>query len=817
MGDSKSKKGLDGLVDSVVDGVKDAGKAVGDAAQAAGNAVKDTAQNAGNAVKGAAQNAGEAVKDAGKAVGDAAQAAGNAVKGTAQNAGNAVKGAAQNAGEAVKDAGKAVGDAAQAAGNAVKNTAQNAGNAVKDAAQAVGNVVQDAAQAVGSFVEEKFDKNTARIWFDEEIRKNGWPEAAFAQVKARKNLGIGFSGGGIRAATAAFGQARALHQAGLMKHVRYTACISGGSWFAIPWTYLPASISDNDFFGKYTPPEKLDWEDLQKQYAEGKACNFMEVLEQAEFLNKKALQKVFFEGEGFGNSSKDESWGDLIGDAYLKPLTLYHKGAQRYATWGKDVRQSVIKRNDTLQANDFDCVEHERPYLLVNGVAINWNLMGKFEALVAMAADKPEDPKDYPFYPFEFTPLYSGINTMYSGKETEGFFKFGGGYIENIGFDTKDPFGRLKGNFVEVKTKQQFNRLSVQDMMAVSGAAPAFHALLIKSAANLVSAGLSALAILNGINGKLLAGKGVAEAAKRLSGIFPRFYYWHLDKNKNVGSDNLYFGDGGFLDNYGLFPLLRRKVRNIIIFINTDTPFKISKEGRAALEKKEEMKAADFEALVDTLQIDGALPALFGFHDSKASSAGFPHKWSGHLTQVFKKADFQKVLREMSARLEKGEPVYSVTCLDVVRNGFMGVAEYTDLNICFVMLQSCKKWEQQLTGEFRSRLVAQAPDAGQSANGANNATAANTASAMAQGLGGLSGDKQPWSRKAHDASLAAFPNFATFGVHDTLESKLTQGEKIAKFIDLQEMNREQTYLLANFTDWTMREVLKDARVANMFE
>ncbi len=281
MGDSKDKdkggSGLGGLLDNVADAAKDAGKAVTDVA-----------------------------KDVGKAATNAAETVVKGVSNTAQNVGQAVGSAAQAAGAAAQSAAQTVVKGASSAAQAVGNVAQ-------DAAQAVAGVAQDAA----NFLEEKFEKNTARIWFDEEICKKGWPETQFASIKAKKDVGIAFSGGGIRSATAALGQTRALHALGLIRKVRYVACISGGSWFTVPWVYLPAKFKDADFLGEYTPPEKLCWKDLHDKYKKAQPYSFMRIVDRAELVNKEALMQVFSEGQSLGNSSKDETWGDMVGKNYL--------------------------------------------------------------------------------------------------------------------------------------------------------------------------------------------------------------------------------------------------------------------------------------------------------------------------------------------------------------------------------------------------------------------------------------------------------------------------------------------------------------------
>jgi hypothetical protein len=62
--------------------------------------------------------------------------------------------------------------------------------------------------------------------------------------KARADLGVTFSGGGTRAATASVGQLRALVRNGWLQRVRYIGAVSGGSWTAVPFTFSTRAIED---------------------------------------------------------------------------------------------------------------------------------------------------------------------------------------------------------------------------------------------------------------------------------------------------------------------------------------------------------------------------------------------------------------------------------------------------------------------------------------------------------------------------------------------------------------------------------------------
>ena len=68
-------------------------------------------------------------------------------------------------------------------------------------------------------------------------------------------VGVCLSGGGSRALTCALGQLSALNGLPsptapgrtLLDDVRYISSVSGGSWAAVAYTFLPPTISDTNF------------------------------------------------------------------------------------------------------------------------------------------------------------------------------------------------------------------------------------------------------------------------------------------------------------------------------------------------------------------------------------------------------------------------------------------------------------------------------------------------------------------------------------------------------------------------------------------
>ena len=79
----------------------------------------------------------------------------------------------------------------------------------------------------------------------------------------KADLGICFSGGGTRSASATLGQLRGLREIGLLDRVRYISAVSGGAWAATPYVFLadgadgrPAA-DERIFLGDYVPPHAL--------------------------------------------------------------------------------------------------------------------------------------------------------------------------------------------------------------------------------------------------------------------------------------------------------------------------------------------------------------------------------------------------------------------------------------------------------------------------------------------------------------------------------------------------------------------------------
>ena len=335
----------------------------------------------------------------------------------------------------------------------------------------------------------------------------------WADLEKKQDWGICFSGGGTRAAACAVGQLRALQQLNLLQETRYISAVSGGSWTATPFTFLPDGVEK--FLGEYVPPGQLTCSNLA-------AC-------EGSMLH--AISKAFVTGRGLGGLAAgrgSESYARVISKLFLAPFGLGDN--KRWFTWNATTANEVIKENPLLKERAYT-VAPGRPFLIVGGTIRHYD-------------SSPMRWKNDPIkrVPVEFTPLYSGVRpsivpAKYNRKP------IGGGYVESFAYDSKNAKKSAdKTQEAEVTLYKRLPwrtepLLNLGDIMGSSGAAPGEFSLLVE-----------------------------------LFG-FPKFDHWSpaaLDNDGVASSARYAHQDGGLSENLGLIPLLGRQVKRIIAFVNAE-------------------------------------------------------------------------------------------------------------------------------------------------------------------------------------------------------------------------------------------------------
>ena len=402
----------------------------------------------------------------------------------------------------------------------------------------------------GNCVEARFWEITPTFWNTTAPEET--PEHA-QLVKLRKvDLGVAFSGGGTRSASATLGQLRGLDQNGWLARVRYMTAVSGGSWAAVPYTYSRASLTE--LFGD---PRPLD-----------------PITGQRKPLNPEAIETI---PDGLIATrivnSKLSHVGVVEAPSFL-PDTIAGRDlvqTRRYLQLARSAIRS-LRRNELPEPNRQNkTYAHMLGQVFLNGIVEDWNrkqyAWDDESALDMSSSGKPfgdfitANPADRPFLivggtlvkpngvayprliPVEYTPLYTGVRQQ--------FGQIGGTYLSPWAYDRLVVAPR-SNTHVLVGPKPTERPFTLADVIASSGAAPQLT---------------------------LMLGDQVPErfrpALRQASMAFPAFSNLAVRGGApNPVSAELAHGDGGFTDNLGIMPLLARQVRNIIVFVNSSSEYR---------------------------------------------------------------------------------------------------------------------------------------------------------------------------------------------------------------------------------------------------
>ncbi len=596
-----------------------------------------------------------------------------------------------------------------------------------------------------------------KIWDTSDAKSPYFPELHDEDYKSKgyapgTNFGVAFSGGGTRSAPASIGQLIGLKETGLMEKIDYFSVISGGAWAVIPYVYLPQDKDEAVFLGgSYIPPKKLRNCDLFKSYLRKCSENYEPPVWQSEYQKfndlcidpeKKTIpdfmpltESIFCNGRVIGkalwsgfNLVGDEIFSDVLSQIFLDPYGL---GPQRF--FGRPTKRKFFAwmhcpdayRKKDLKCPDFNLVTRPRPFLVASGT---------------LMLDKENKDK---FYHLEMTPLYTSVRKRHEFKYSKDYKRgwkrkhvpnwekgrvkatVGGMYIESFGYDSKKPVNLLHNknesnpHQVEVEISKAMNIFSLENMIATTGAAP--QETFRKAPFYL----------------KVLANNFG----------WPEHYYW-TNQGEINGTQEKPHGDGGHMDNYGLMPLLGRRVKNILVFINEFTPY-------------------SYHQITSMRTIDDNVVSYFDLANKHTTYRKifkhYPHN------VVFKQGILEKLFANFDTQSKNGEPLLSchknLKILPNERYGIRGSNETSDSytpNICFLYLSLPRRWldeidtAQKLSGKVKNDILYRSG---------------------------------PFKR---------FPHYRTFFEDAVSENGTLQGAII-------KMSFEKTKLLSNLTAWSVIE------------
>jgi hypothetical protein len=528
----------------------------------------------------------------------------------------------------------------------------------------------------------------------------------------RGTTGVCFSGGGTRALAAAMGQLRGLRHLRLITEIDYLSAVSGGAWAAALYSYyktLPPGahgpIDDDAFLGPVTAPGDLqvnapatpgqNWLGYAGSERLGTAAtrslieSFVEVISRWSLDALTAADGNPFKKADWMSALKkipwEQLWGAAIGLTYFKSFGLFTLAnpfdpssvqAQSFFSLDAATVAGIKQRNSTSPAianATFDTVRtaadgDRRPYLVISSCVLGPSDLAPFTTERPVA--------------FEYTPLYAGSAYSPNGSDVT----YGPGVSLLIGSGFVEPF--VLGGASSPDAPPAPCTPAAADAWCVNVAAPQAPFTL-ADASGASSAAFAAAVeenprvLVDNLHLKL-GEKILIDALIELLDtsqaqlqLAPRSFYWPVTTSADAPVTRLTFGDGGNLENYGLIALLRRKVTQIVVFVNTGTPVNV-----------------DYDPTTPPgeTDIDYNLTTLFGY-TGRTSPPTLQN-------QVFPQSEFAPLVTALQNAKRSEGPVMAKCTHTVVANDWWGVtatgSESGGVTILWVYNDRVPAWESQL-------------------------------------------------------------------------------------------------------------------------
>lgn len=494
------------------------------------------------------------------------------------------------------------------------------------------------------------------------------------------NVGVCLSGGGSRAMIAAMGQLRGLHELGWLSRVKALSTVSGGSWAAVPFTYLPDSISDENFLNAHvddpgelsltgwSPKDRAGVLDYLPPDNLGHVAAHTRMSSVA--LTVAALDLFVEQGV-----PSHRIWAYLVGSNVLNPFGLAEFDRRHLPTsffaYDKKMAREILAANPHLPET---CHVYRQP-------KAPGDIIRPFHICNTSMFIEPKPGSSIPrsggklLAPVQSTAFFTGILASNLGTDAAGR-SVGGGGVASYAFNSR------------------VEKLLGADKVAAAQS----HAF--------------ALADITGMSSAFFAST-LAEALSGLSGLDPQYSYWPTaNAKRGAGSQNL-FADGGGIEDNGVASILAyNDIDNLIVFVNST-----------------ELEQDPF----GNVKIDEWLPSLFGFAPYQAglteSTTGYFRyvdlaRPSGLLgdegalfyqhNQVFPSDAFTPLLQKIWANSGSGTNEHPAVCLqsdlEVLPNHWFNVKGGRKVNVLWVILNPVESWSRQLRPEVREQLSSDFPN-----------------------------------------------------------------------------------------------------------
>jgi len=527
--------------------------------------------------------------------------------------------------------------------------------------------------------------------------------SSFIPTETPGNVAVCLSGGGSRAMVAGMGQLLALETvlnngASLLSQTKMLVSVSGSSWVAVPFTFLPSSTTDEAFLnGPYTAPGSLTPNSLLTLTNGCVAAGITDGFK----LTDLAVEAFVLYKLG---APANMLWNILIGATFLYPYGLLQSTAflpTTYFTYDQATEAAIKSDNSSNQ------LATESPNMVAQ---VTGQTRPYYVCMMGMTV-----PHDVSLVPVQATPFFTGIVGSPGVTDVNGRL-VGGGGVTSFGFSSAPT--SLSGNSVSLTQTRQW---TLGDIAGTSGAA--FAHLLTDFVADFAARPPQFAAALSSNRDKILdrvtrLGLDVERAVSvienavlaAISGdlathqanfdfdpdaIVPSYQYWspaHSTANETVNPS--FFDDGGSLDNTGVASALSySEIQNVIAFIDSETPL---------------IKDSNSVIVVDQM-----IPPLFGYqpYDAKQGYVPFTQPLvkaenaSYANNQVFASEQFQVLLNGLWEASGSGSylnsPIFKQS-LTTQKNSWFGVAGNANVTVLWVYLENTLSWSRQLQPDVSS-------------------------------------------------------------------------------------------------------------------
>ncbi|MDM8532656.1 hypothetical protein QUF63_15915, partial [Anaerolineales bacterium HSG25] len=475
-------------------------------------------------------------------------------------------------------------------------------------------------------IPDHFPSTLTAKFYQTQLANFQFPEQLLARYQPTSHpLGVCFSGGGPRAMSCAMGQMRGLHTLGLIDSIGTVSAVSGGGWFSTLFTYAPIEIDDETLLGSIVEPEAITLENLATIDPRTIAAPLINMSDEDLLIHARDSLRTLVLSD---TQAFNRFYARLLNESLLKPFGLDHP--HKFFTMDEASVQQIVSHNPTLQASQFYTARPNRPFLICGATHIY-----------------PPGP-DRILRPFEYSSMYSGMFQFFpqaGDRQTD----LGGGYVENLAFDSTTPLDVPDTGLVTVSTPEPIFLLS--DMM-----------------------------------GSTSSGPDIILDYYSHPELLPAFRTWSQGNPDQPSTYPYDLYDGSNIENIGIIPLLRRQYPVIFAFVNTSVPL-----------------GSDHPDSVDGLVTQ--ISRLFG-RPTAFQAANFDS------TQIFPKEQFPPLAEGLKAARQAGNLAMYVDSYQIMQPNLFDLPPYpNDQKVTVVWFYNDlnENWHSKLSPEVQTLLTSTDP------------------------------------------------------------------------------------------------------------